>query len=135
MKIVNDFPPNIDQIRAAFDLSGKNIVFTYGDTIYNPWGGNIDAALEAHEATHARQQEEIGGPDVWWERYLADPEFRADQEIAAYRAHLRGVKKLTKDRNVIARIIHGWGTSLAGGMYGGCVSYADALRRIKVGIL
>lgn len=134
MKIVEAWPPNIEKIRAALDISKVQPVFTYGDTMYNPYGHPIDPALHAHEETHVRQQEAAGGPEKWWERYLADPDFRAAQEIAAYRAHLRGLRKLTKDRNYLARVVNDWASTLAGAMYGGCVPYAEALRRIRMGI-
>lgn len=134
MKIVEAWPPNIEQIRSALDISNVKPVFTYGDTMYNPYGHKVDRALEAHEETHIKQQEKAGGPDKWWERYLAEPEFRAAQEIAAYRQHLRSLRKLTKDRKYVAWVVNEWAGSLSGAMYGGCVTHAEALRRIRTGI-
>src|SRR3990167_5904365 len=99
MKQINDYPPNIEQIRAAFPLH-KGIVFTYGDTIYNPDGGFIDQHLEAHEATHALQQALIG-VDRWWDRYIRDPVFRFRQELEAYRAQYQDRKTVEKDRNTL----------------------------------
>lgn len=134
MKIVEAWPPNIEKIRAALDISKVQPVFTYGDTMYNPYRHKVDRALEAHEETHVRQQAAIG-VEAWWERYLAEPEFRASQEIAAYRAHLRGMRKLTRDGKYIAWLVNEWASSLCGAMYGGCVTHGEALRRIRVGIM
>lgn len=130
MKIALTWPPNIATIRAALDISGVEPVFTYGDTIYNPYKHHIDAALMAHEETHERQQRD-GGPDLWWQRYLDDPQFRAEQEIAAYRAQFRKLKKLRAKRDSLAMCLKDWAGNLAGPMYGGCVPYAVAMVRIK----
>ncbi len=135
MKIVNGWPPNIERIRAAFDLTGVDAVFTYGDTLYNPTKYPVDPALMAHEETHTKQQAEAGGPDAWWGRFIAEPEFRAEQEIAAYREQLRATKRLIKDRNVVARQVYLWAAALAGEMYGKCLSHAEATHRIKKGII
>lgn len=134
MKIVETWPPNIDEIRAMLDISGVQPVFTYGDTMYNPYKHHIDKSLIAHERVHVAQQAAIGGPDVWWKRYLQEPQFRASQEIAAYRAHLRALLKVTNDRHAVAHILDDWAENLAGEMYGGCVTHEEALRRIRLGI-
>lgn len=81
MKIKHKYPPNIEKIRAVFPLH-RGIIFTYGDTLYNPDRGTIDEALIKHEETHTRQQGD--DPDKWWERYFVDVEFRAEQELEAY---------------------------------------------------
>jgi len=44
MKVVQDYPPNIEKIRAAFKLH-RGVIFTYGDTIFAPHGGVIDPPL------------------------------------------------------------------------------------------
>lgn len=87
MKVINDYPPNYSRIAEAFDLAGRSVVFTYGDVLYNPHRGNIKAHLLRHEEVHSRQQAAYpGGPAAWWERYLADPDFRFRQEVEAYAA-------------------------------------------------
>ena len=82
VNIKREFPPNFKQIEAMFDLSKKNIVFTYGDTIYNPYGGVIPPHLVVHEHTHTIQQGD--NPDGWWKKYLTDDKFRCSQEVEAY---------------------------------------------------
>lgn len=130
MNIVEAWPPNIDAIRAALDISAQQPIFTYGDTIYNPYKCHIDPSLMAHEETHERQQAAIG-VDAWWDRYLREPEFRADQEIAAYRRQFRVLRKHYRDRNALARWLHETAALLAGPMYGGCLPHTVALVRIK----
>ncbi len=66
------------------------IVITYGDTIYCK--NKISEDLKVHEATHVRQQKEIG-KDVWWDRYLSDKNFRLSQEVESYRNQLDFIKK------------------------------------------
>ena len=69
---------------------GIAAIFTYGDTIHNPFNVALDAELIRHEETHMEQQE--GHPDVakvWWDRYIQDPQFRLDQEAEAYGAQYK----------------------------------------------
>jgi len=55
MKLVQDYPPNIKDIRKVFDLSGKQVVFTYGDTIYSPFTSKITDDLLIHERVYVKQ--------------------------------------------------------------------------------
>lgn len=84
--VLNEYPPNIEEIRETFDLKG-NEVFAYAPHIYNPSGGPLTPALIAHEKVHIEQQ----GDDAaaWWKTYLLDPGFRMNQEIAAHQEEWR----------------------------------------------
>lgn len=128
MKVVYDYPPNIDQIREVFTLH-KGIVFTYGDIIYNPDCGFINDPLMRHEETHCKQQGT--NPAGWWERYLQDPAWRVTQEVAAYRRQFKAIKKLTNDRERR----HAWLCKLAGDlsgpMYGSPIPFQKAFQAIK----
>lgn len=101
MKVVQGFPPNIEVIRSYFPLQG-NELFAYGDTIYFPNGGDLPAALRAHEECHRDQQ----GKDVkaWWERYLIDSKWRFEQELEAHRVELATWTRHMKDRNMKTRL-------------------------------
>ena len=130
MKIVNSTPPNIDQIKEKFPLSG-NEIFAFGDIIFNPGGFDIPAWLVAHEEVHQKQQ----GDDVegWWGRYLVDAEFRYQME---FEAHLREYKSYcyhVKDRNAQTRYLTTVARKLAAPLYGNMVSVSEAKRRIKNG--
>jgi hypothetical protein len=131
MKIVFDYPPNIDEIRKVFTLR-PTVVFTYDDTIYNPGRGTIDSALMIHEATHSRQQGD--DPAGWWKKYLSDPKFRLDQEVYAYRNQYRNFAKTCRDRNTVALFLHRIASDLSSQLYGGIVGYQEAVRLIKGGV-
>ncbi len=125
--LVKDYPPNWEQIKAVFNLEGKNPVFTYGDKLYNPTGLTIPDHLLIHEQVHERQQII---PEAWWKRYLEDGEFRLSQELEAYRAQYQYIKKNVKDRNVEARFLFAIASDLSSGMYGEIISQSEALKSL-----
>ncbi len=128
MKIVYEYPPNIEKIRARFKLH-KGIIFTYGDTIYNPDRGFIDTALEIHEATHTKQQgEDIDG---WWDKYMKDDNFRLSQEIEAYRNQYEKMRKNIKDPYKLEQRLNLIATDLSSEMYGNIISFEDAKKIIS----
>ena len=121
MKVVNDFPPNIELIAQVFRLSGREI-FAYGDTIYNPSGGNVSRSLLAHEMVHSVQQGT--DPDAWWDRYLVDPPWRFQQELEAHRAEYRHVVESgAYSRNQRRAILKQIAKRLASPLYGRLASY------------
>lgn len=128
MNIRYEYPPNIEKIRAAFTLH-KGIVFTYGDTIYNPDGGDINEPLMRHEELHTKQQGD--DPEAWWDRYLIDAQWRATQELAAYRVQYKAVRKLYLDRNYRHKYLTKLASDLSGAMYGNCMSFSAAMKAIK----
>ena len=86
MKIKRENPPNYEEIIKHFPVEeNKNVVFTYGDTLYAPnlkENEIISDHLKAHESTHTAQQGDK--PDNWWDKYIADVDFRLSQEVEAY---------------------------------------------------
>lgn len=132
MKIIQGYPPNINKIRGHFDLSNKSVVFTYGDTLYNPSGAEIPRNLEIHEGTHAEQQgitEE--GIKEWWNRYLADKDFRLEQEVEAYRNQYKYIVEHGADRNTKRDFLRHIAQDLSGPIYGHIVSFEKAKELIK----
>lgn len=128
MKILIEYPPNIDKIKARFPL-GKGVVFTYGDTIYNPDNGRIDDPLMDHEATHTLQQGKT--PEMWWTRYLVDGDFRFVQELEAYQNQYQRFCFLVKDRNARARFLFNIARDLSSPMYGGICTQQEASAAIR----
>lgn len=128
MKIVHSFPPNEAAIRRVFRLTGGEI-FAYGDTIYNPGGEKLPAALIAHEEVHERQQ----GSDVesWWERYLESPRFRLRMELEAHRVEYRVMLELATSRNHRRLCLSHVAKKLAAPLYGRLVKFEDAKKMIK----
>lgn len=128
--VVGGYPPNYADIAAAFDLSGKQPIFCWGDTIYNPHAIAIDPTLMAHEGWHTRQQEAAGGPAAWWDRYLADAPFRLDQEAEAYGVQLGVFRQRERNRDRQFRCALDIARTLASPMYGSPCSWQEALKLI-----
>ena len=130
MKIVEEYPPNFEQICEAIpavrDLDG--IVFTYGDTIYNPSKSEIEDHLELHESVHEAQQSKIG-VDEWWDKYLTDTKFRLEQELQAYHAQYKFVFKVYGRANA-QMLLKDVAKDLSGAMYGDILNYKQARKEI-----
>jgi len=112
--IIVDRPPNFEQIRAAFPNAEKpGVMFAYDGKIYNPSGIVVPPALVAHEEVHLKRQKALGsdagsttqwsGPDLWWQQYLEDSEFRYHEELLAHVAEFQ--MQRTRDRNFVARLM------------------------------
>lgn len=128
MKIVKDYPPNIEDIRKKFDLKDKSIVFTYGDTLYNPTGSDIPENLMKHEETHEKQQ----GKDIkgWWSRYLEDNQFRLEQELEAYRNQYKYVEE-NGNRETKRDFLKHIARDLSSHIYGNIINFEQAKQLIK----
>ena len=129
MIIINEYPPNIKQIKEAFPLKGREI-FAWGGTIYSPSGVDIPVWLIEHEKVHFKQQKHIGGPEAWWERYLVDTQFRFEQELEAHQVEYRAYCRQTKDRNMHIRYLLVIARRLASPMYGSVVDARGAMKAI-----
>ena len=129
MEIIRDFPPIWDEIKAAFPVIGKPVIFAWSQWIYNPTGIHIDASLLAHEMMHGQQQGD--DPLGWWHRYIDDARFRLDQEIPAHQAEYLAAMQISSNRHsrrtrekMIAR-------RLSGPLYGGLITTASARKLLK----
>lgn len=129
MKIEIGYPPNIEKIRAVFGDIPSNVIFTYGDTIFNPSGNLITEDLIKHESIHTEQQGD--NPDAWWDRYFVDKEFRLSQEVEAYQAQFVVMKKFVKDRNVLNKHLIRIASDLSGKIYGNIISFNEAMKVIQ----
>lgn len=130
MKIVREYPPNIDEIRSILKPD-EHTVFTYGDTLYCP---NLPADVEVpdnllvHEETHAKQQEK--DKDKWWFDYLSDHAFRLAVELEAYSNQYQYVKA-NSNREQTRRFLHAIASDLASPMYGSVITTQEAKEAIK----
>lgn len=86
VKISDQFPPIYNDICAAFNLQGVKPIFAWGDTIFNPHGIHIPSELIVHEKVHMERQD--GDPGAWWQKYIANREFRFNEEVLAHAAEL-----------------------------------------------
>lgn len=136
MKVVEDYPPNYKKVTKHFPAVryNKSVVFTYGDTLYNPGVGSISEDLMVHEQVHEKQQDGlwiIGGAKRWWGRYLRDPVFRLSQEAEAYKKQYEFVKGKIKDRELLHSFLTKIASDLSSPIYGEIVSFELAMRIIK----
>jgi len=112
-------PPNFDAIVKVFpSAASPSVLFTYGDTIYNPTGLTISPALIAHECTHIVQQEEMGA-DAWWALYLKSVPFRFRNELDAYRLEHR-MYNTYNNRHFRKRYLRSCAERLSGPLYNHC---------------
>jgi len=129
MKVVNDFPPNIQQIALEFPIEAFRPVFTYGDTLYNPTGGEISDDLMAHEEEHEKQQARIG-IDNWWNLYLKNRAFRLTQELEAYRTQTK-LLKTKYNRAYWKPRVQEMARNLSSPLYGNIIKFKDAKELIN----
>lgn len=131
MKTSDNFPPNYSFIKEILgDIESDKPIFCFGDTIYNPFGVKLTPDLERHEEVHSEQQSHL--PEVWWNKYLLDKDFRLSQEIEAYGEQFVFIKSLPK---ITPKLIEWFqdriASSLASPLYGRMISYGEAVSKIR----
>ncbi len=131
MRISLEAPPNYSELVAAFPFLKKRraIIYCWGSTIHNPGRISLPPSLVAHESLHSRQQTDLGGPERWWARYIADVQFRLDQELPAHREEY-AVASAGLGRNERRQHLRGIARRLAGPLYNGLLSLNEAKRMI-----
>lgn len=129
VNIVVGRPPVYDDIIAHGMHPHGGVIYTYGDTIYNPSGNELPDHLIEHEKTHMRQQN--GDPDAWWSRYLMDEHFRIREEAEAYGRQYRYLCSRIKDRNRRAIILNDLSRHLASPVYGSVITHHGAMKLIR----
>lgn len=133
MRIVAARPPNFDTIAKAFGHLAlrPGTIFAYGDTIYNPGGGDVSPSLVCHERAHALRQAETAGPEAWWAAYIEDPQFRLREEIIAHRAEWMHFNASGAARNARRVYLSQVAQRLASPLYGSLISAAKARQIIS----
>lgn len=126
MKIVVGNPPNIEEIIKHFPDRPTNTVYCYGDTLYNPDGNQVPEDVVYHEYIHSKQQTD---PEVWWKRYLIDPEFRKNQEVEAYSAQYEYIKKHV-GKKVSDIMLNDFAQNLSDPMYSLGITQSEARQEI-----
>jgi hypothetical protein len=104
VRVVKALPPNYGEICAALGVPPDTVCYAWGDIIYSPSSTTVPPEIEVHEEVHSRQQEEIGGPEIWWAKYLHDVPFRLQQEVEAYRAQIASLPTRPERRNCRRRV-------------------------------
>lgn len=124
-------PPNFEKIAAVFPMAHRpDIIFAYGNIIFNPSGHDISPSLIAHELTHCDRQE--GNPEPWWDTYLISPKFRFDEELAAHQVEFFFASK-NANRALRRRQLHFIAARLSSPLYGKLCSFMTARDLIKNG--
>jgi hypothetical protein len=125
IKYSKEIPPIYYRCREKFGVDwDTGVIFTYGDTIYCK--KDLDAEMKVHEATHVKQQQDMGA-EVWWDMYINDPAFRLTQEVEAYRNQYKFLQAHIKDRNRLFKEKHKILMHLSSSMYGNMVTYSQAM--------
>lgn len=122
-------PPIYEKCR---EFSGVNwdqgMVITYGDTIYCK--DDLRDDIIAHEAVHIRQQTVDMDKDVWWDRFFADPVFRLEQEVEAYRAQIVWARdNWTRQQR---RELYRWIIKIMVNNYSGMCTEQEAIEKLKI---
>lgn len=134
MRVLAEKPPIWDRIVAAFPHVDRQpgIIFAWGTRVYMPFGGTLTRELAAHERTHGQRQLKMG-LDAWWDRYLADPDFRYAEEAPAHRAEYWAFCRREADRKARAWFLEQVAQRLSGPLYGGVTTLDQARRCILTG--
>jgi hypothetical protein len=123
LAVIVDKPPNFDIIVRAFpDATKPGVLFAYGEDIYNPSGQEIPPALLAHEQVHAQRQLAVAheprkGVTAWWDLYIADTEFRYQEELFAHAAEFKAQAARLMDRNLRAKLLQSTALRLVAPLY------------------
>lgn len=134
MRVVHELPPPkvYNACRKKFGVKfDDGVCWTYGDTIFTKYP-ITDKSLIKHEATHYTQQRKIG-VIAWWDKYLADEEFRFSQELEAYQKQYQHYCYFNKNKEQRFLYLRRIATDLSGPMYGNLCTRAEALKLIKDG--
>lgn len=129
IKTSTNKPPNYEEILKKFPVKDMPVVFTYGDTLYNvPENYNVPQHLARHEFVHMKQQGE--DPAGWWKKYIADDQFRLEQELEAYAVQYKFVKETTS-RKRSDHFLDVVAFDLSSDVYGRIISFQDAQTKIR----
>ena len=123
------YPPNFSVIKARFpNATDKGTIFSYGDLIYLPAGGNLSRELIAHEAVHGERQMAIG-VELWWDKYATERNFVLEEELLAHRAEYLAYRAGRNGRSRAGHL-HVVAERLSGPLYRLPITYQEAVRLI-----
>ena len=132
MKVVRDTPPMFLEIAQAFSPLPPGVLISFGDTLFNPDGAGIRPDVMAHEEEHGRRQLAYpGGEKAWWRMYIDDPQFRCEEEVAAFGAQHDFISNSGVSRQVRRAALRKLAQDLCRPMYGFGLSRDDAYDLIR----
>lgn len=127
MQISNKFPPNYAQLKSF--ITDEHPIFTYGDTVYAPYHEKIPDDVLEHEKVHIEQQKLYTSPDIWWNKYILDRDFRLSQELEAFAKQYQWIRNISKQAGK-ASLIELAG-NLSSPLYRLNLTYGQAEKMIK----
>lgn len=130
MKIKQGYPPNIEDIKRVLSPD-KDSVFCYGEDIYCQDPDNLPPDVIVHEKVHARQQQNFSNPDLWWQKYLLDKQFRFEQELEAYAEQYLWLKWNGTSSSVLQEALEDLGSNLAHPQYDFKITAQEASSKIR----
>ena len=131
VKISTKKPPKwvLNAVKKKWGVLWENgIIFTY-DGIISSCLGIMTEDLLAHEGNHIIQQG--NDPKEWWEKYLADDEFRYGQELECYQKQYEWISKRITNKSEKFKLLRHYAAALSGGMYGELVNLTKAMSDIQ----
>ncbi len=106
------------------------MIFSWGDTIFNPDNVQIPNSLIKHEEMHGHRQR-LGGVEDWWEQYLHYPPFRLGEEMLAHQAEYEVLIAEARNRNDRRRALTQVSKRLSGPLYGNMIPLKRAKKYLK----
>jgi hypothetical protein len=88
----------------------------------------------AHEEIHEKQHAQIA-PERWWERYIAEPDFRLEQELPAHVMEYRAYCRRHTDQGARMRCLRELARRLSGPLYAQLLTENRAFTAILEGKL
>jgi len=129
MRVVIAPPPNYALLCSAFNIANRrDIIYCYGDAIWNPHNVPVTPALMAHETVHSERQGDR--PDRWWQEYIEDRHFRFLEEMLAHQAEYRVLAESATSRNHRRIMQRDVARKLAAPLYGGLVHEKQAFKMV-----
>lgn len=131
MRIVYNYPPIYQKVVKAFPAArSEGVIFTYGDTIFNPSKCSIPPAILAHEEVHSRRQGKTAGLiEEWWDQYLVDKQFRFDEELIAHKEEYNWyIKSSLREKRIALNFI---AKRLSSPVYGNLTTLKRAKRILE----
>jgi len=132
IKFSPELPPKEIYNRAVEQFGidyNDGVMFPVGDTIYTKY--KMPPDLIVHELIHIKQQEAIGGWKIWWDKYFEDRHFRLAQEIQAYTAQFRYIKKNVKNKEEVNDSLIRISRDLGGSMYGNIINPLEVRKLLR----
>ncbi len=121
-------PEIYKRLEVAFDVNwDEGLIIAYNPTIYCKF--RVTPEKIVHESVHIKRQDEIG-VDLWYDMYIANPSYRLEEEVLAYKAEYKFLKKYVKDRELLFRLKRDMAHNLSSPVYGNLVGLDEALKLI-----